>query len=179
MEERDVVLGLLAPADEHAAVAVHPAVRPLHHPPPRLGPRPPLQLLRLLAPRPDVRREAELLGDVPHLVVVVALIQAQPLRLVGAGPRPGPVGREALRRRAGRLHVVAVGAVHGQAHRDAAALDQQTALGAALAAVGGVLPRLFPPRAAPWSCTRPAPATTNPGPSGRRRPSARPPTWRG
>src|SRR6266542_2208679 len=112
MKQRDIVLGLLAPADEDPAEAVHPAMRALHHPTPRLRARLPLERLRLLPPRTD-----------------------------------------AGQRLAAELHVVAVGAVDRQAHRDAVGLDQEAALGTLFGAVGGVFPGLFPPRGVPWSCT--------------------------
>ncbi len=157
--------------------AYHPTMRPLHHPPPRLGPCLPLQFLRLFPTRLDVGREAELCHDLTHLVVVIALVQAHPLRLLSR--RLGTLDGNALQGFADHLHVVAVGALHGQAHRDAVGLDQQAALGAFLGAVGGVFARLFPPRGAPWSCTRPCSARTSRGPSGRHRPSGQPPTYPG
>ena len=73
------------------------------------------------------------------------------------------------------LHVGAVGPVHGHAHREATALDQQTALDALLGAVGGVFARLFPPRGVPWSYTRPYSARPSRCLATRRRPTGRPP----
>src|SRR5829696_3356617 len=96
MEHRDVVFGLLVPADQHAPEPVDPAVRPLHHPPPRLEPRLLLDLLRLLAARPDVRREPELQDRLTHGLVVVPLVHAHPLR---PGPRrPWPLDGDARKR---------------------------------------------------------------------------------
>src|SRR5262249_56593187 len=82
MQQGNIVLGLLAPADQDAAETVHPTVRPLYHPTPRLGTRLPFHLLRLVLFRRDMGCEAELVRDVLHLVIGVAQVQAQPLRLV-------------------------------------------------------------------------------------------------
>jgi hypothetical protein len=76
----------------------------------------------------------------------------------------------------GHFHVGAVGPFHGHADGDALSFDQQAALDALLGAVGGVFARLFPPRAAPWSCSRPCSARTSRSPSTRRRPPGLPPT---
>src|ERR1700722_13238733 len=83
MQHGDVVLYFLVPTDQNAAEAGHPTVGALHYPAPRLEPRHLLDLLGLLAARLDVRREAECLGQVAHLVVVITLVQAQPLRVLG------------------------------------------------------------------------------------------------
>src|ERR1022692_4661694 len=134
-------------------------MRPLHHPTPRLLPRPPLDRLGLLPPRADVGREPKLLDDLAHLVEVIPLIQAQPLRRVGRGLGPAGVVRDALQGGAGQPHVVALGPLLGS--------------------IRGVFPRLFPPRGAPWSCTRPSTARTSQCLSSRRRPSGPPPTSSG
>src|ERR671924_1348737 len=177
MQQGEVVLGLLTPADQDAAEAVHPAVRPLHHPPPRLVAGPALHPLRLLLLGRDVRREAELLRDLLHLIVGVAPVQAEALRRLRG--RVGPLDGDTFQRLPDHLHVGEIGAVDGQADRDAVRLDQQAALGPELGAVGRVFAGLFPPPAGPWSCTRPCSARTSRSPSSRRRPSARPPTWPG
>src|ERR1700735_182927 len=72
MQQGDIILGFLAPADENATEAVHPTMGAFHHPAPRLGPGLPLDLLGFLAPRTDVRGETELLHDLSHFVVVIA-----------------------------------------------------------------------------------------------------------
>src|SRR6516225_5080511 len=107
MKHRDIILGLLAPADEDAPEAVQPAVCPLHHPTPRLLPRPPLGRSRLPRLLGDMRREPELLHDRLGLGVIVAVIHAQALRLfVG---RRGPLDGDALDGLADHLHVGPVG----------------------------------------------------------------------
>src|SRR5215469_1261983 len=179
MQQGDVVLGLLAPTYEDAAKAVHPTVGSLHHPTPRLLPGPTLEGPGLFAARADVGREPELLHDLPYFVEVIAFVQTQPLRFLDAGLGPVGVGRYALQGGAGQFHVVAVGPVHGHADGDALGLDQQAALDALLGPIRGVLARLFPPRGAPWSCTRPSTATTSRCLCSRRRSSGRPPTSSG
>src|SRR5579871_1364880 len=179
MQQRQIVFGLLAPADENAAEAVHPTVRPLHDPTPRLIPCLPLERLSLLPPCLDVGREAELRDEGADLVVVIAFIHTHPLRRVGAGPGAFGVVGDTLQRGFDQLHVVAVGAVHRYPDRDAVGLDQQAALDAPFGPVGRVFPGLFPPRGVPWSCTRPYSATTSRCLSSRRRPSDPSPTGPG
>src|SRR5262252_4442571 len=148
----------------------------LHHPAPRLLTRLPLDGLRLLALRGDVRREGELPGGLADFVIGVALVQAQVL--FAGRLRVGAWDGNTLQRLPDQLHVGAVGAVYGQADRDAVGLDHQAALDALFGAVGGVLARLFPPRGVPWSCTRPCSARTSRSPSGSRIRAGRPSTSR-
>src|ERR671932_1731209 len=79
VEQREVVRGLLGPADQDRAGAVQPGVRALHHPAPRLGPGMTLGP-DLLATRAQVQGEAELLGQGARLVIVEALVEAEVLR---------------------------------------------------------------------------------------------------
>src|SRR5271166_5999215 len=177
MEHRYVVLRFLVPTYQDPAEPVHPTICPLYYPPPRFSSSGPFQLLRLFAARTDVCREAELLDDLPHCVIVVALIQAHALRLVGR--RLWPFDRNALQGLLNQLHVVAIGAVHGQADRNSLSLHQQAALGTLLGAIGRVFAGLFPPRGVPWSCTRPCSPRTSRDLSSRRRPASRTPTFPG
>src|SRR3954467_6774961 len=81
MKQAEVVGGLLAPADQDGAEAVQPGVCPLHHPTPGFD----LSLALghdLLAAGAQVQGEAELFGQGARLVVVVALVQAEVLRLI-------------------------------------------------------------------------------------------------
>src|SRR3954452_10161850 len=104
MQQAEVVLDLLLPADQDPAEPVHPAMGPLHDPTASLVSRLTLQCLGLLATRPYMRREPELADQLPRVVVVVALVQAHPL---GARRRRlGPVHRDALQRRLDQLLVV-------------------------------------------------------------------------
>ena len=78
-QQGEVVLGLLRPAHEQAAVAVQPGMAGLDHP----ASRPPtgrLQLLRdLLAAAADVGRKAVVVDEPAALRVVVAGIEAETL----------------------------------------------------------------------------------------------------
>ena len=109
MKQGDVILGLLTPADENPAKPIQPTMRPLHHPTTRLLPGGPLQRLRLLAPRPDVRREPERRHELTHFVVVIPLVHAQPLGLGGrvfAKPADLAAARAQLRALRGRTHTL-------------------------------------------------------------------------
>src|SRR5579871_4387571 len=169
MQQGNIILGLLAPADQDATEAIHPTMRPLHHPTTRLVACLPLHLLRGPLLGWQVHREVELFGDRLHLVIVIAQVQTQPLRIVGR--RRGTLHGDTAEGFFDHLHIGTVGAVHGQSDGDALALGQQAALAALLGPVGGVFACLFPPRGVPWSCTRPCSARTNRCLSSRRRPS--------
>jgi hypothetical protein len=141
-----VVLGLLRPADQEAAVAVEPLVGALDDPaagavvglaPKRLG---------FLAARADVRGEAELADQLADDRVVVALVEAEALR-----PAPGrlrALDRNRCDRRLEQLLVVAVGAVVRYPERDAAGVDKERALRPFLALSVGFGPVLAPPSGA-------------------------------
>ena len=97
LEQGEVVLVLLAPANEEAAVSVHPGVACFDDPPPgapagRVG----LEL-DLLTAGANVRRQPVDSGELAGAVVVVAAVQAQPLRPLGG--RLGPLDRDRVERR--------------------------------------------------------------------------------
>src|SRR5258707_941391 len=174
MEHRAIVLRLPAPPDQNAAEAIHPTVRPLHGPTPSFLMRLALHFLRVLPLGRDMSREAKFLYRLPHLIIRIPFVQTQVLLVLGVGLRS--FDRNTRQRLLGQLHIGTVGPVHGQAHRDAVAFHQQAALDAFLGAVGGVFARLFPPRGALWSCTRPSTTRTSRCPSNSHIPAARPST---
>lgn len=146
MQHREVVLGALLPAHEQAPEAVEPGVGALDHPTPGAVAGLVPDGVGLLAAGAKVQGEAELGGEGAGLGVVVALVDAEPLRrLVG---RLRTLDDDALDRLAGELVVVAVGAGDGEAERDPAAVCDQAALGALLGSVGGIGPAVFPPSGA-------------------------------
>src|SRR6185437_10099433 len=161
-------LGFLTPADQDGTEAIHPTVRPLYYPTSRLTAGLPFHLLLCSFVQRQVHREVELLGDRLHLVIIVAQVKAQTLRFVDCWL--GTLDGDAVQRFLDHLHVGPVGAVHRQSDGDALGLGQQAAFAAFLGSVGGVFPRLFPPRGVPWSCTRPYSARTNRCLSSHRRP---------
>ena len=97
MKKGDVVVRRLVPADQNAPEAVHPTVSPFHHPAPGFEAGFLFDGLSLFAPAPDVGREAKLFQGPAHLVIVIALVQAQTLGALRTG----------LRARCGRLSSVA------------------------------------------------------------------------
>ncbi len=159
MQKGDVVLGGFIPAHQDAPEAVQPTVGAFHHPAPGFEPSLSFDGLRLLAPTADVGGEAELVHDAAHLLKVVALVQAQPQgRILRMGlVRTGCRSRhgQAVHRGPHQFHVVAVGPVHRQAHRNALGFSQQAALDAPLASVGGVGAGFSPRPRAIWSWRRP------------------------
>jgi hypothetical protein len=142
MEEGEVVLRVLVPANEPATKAMHPRRRALHHPAPRGAPRLRFAGLRCLSARADLGGTAELLQRGLHLIVVVAGIQAPPLRLVLG--RLWPCDDQACDGRADQVQRMPIGPFYLQADRDAVPLRQQAAFAAGLAPVGGIVPGCFP-----------------------------------
>ena len=136
MKKCYVVGGRLVPADQNAPEAVHPAVGAFHHPAPRFETGFLFDGLGLFPPATDVGREAELVQGPPHLIKVVALVQAQTLGMFRAG-RWAWHG-EAVHRSPHQLHIVAVGPIYRQPHRNTPGFGQQTALNAGLTPVRGV-----------------------------------------
>jgi hypothetical protein len=141
-----VVLVLLAPADEQAAVAVHPGVARFDHPASgapagRVG----LEL-DLLTARANVRRQPADSSELAGAVVVIAAVQAQPLGLRGRGL--GPLDRDRVERRLEQLQVVAVGTVVRQPDRDSRALAENRTFRPLLALSVGFAPVFSPPSGA-------------------------------
>lgn len=105
-----------------------------------------LELLGLLAAGADVRGEAELLGELVDLGVVVALVQAEPLWLLRG--RLGPLDRDRLDRGAGELEVVQVRTRRRDPERDALTLGEEAPFRPLLALSVGFGPVSAPPSGA-------------------------------
>src|SRR5262245_12558480 len=163
MQKPQVVAHFLVPADQHAPKTVHPTMRTFHHPPPGFEPSLLLQRLGFLAPCPDMCREAELVEQLPYLVIIIAFVQTQPL--VGVWGGVWPLHSYVLDGLARQLEIIPIRAGHGQPERHATAIGADAAFGADLAAVRGVLAHLFPPRGELWSSPRPSPATPSQSPA--------------
>lgn len=146
MQKTQIVTYLLVQADQEAPETIQPTVRALDHPPPRLETRLLFEGLGLFPSRPDVGGEATLGQQLAYFIVVVALVQAHPLRCGRARLRP--LNRDTLDGRARHLEVMTIGPLDRQAEGHATAVGEHAALGADLAAVGRVLAHRFPPREA-------------------------------
>ncbi len=105
-----------------------------------------LDRFRLLAARADVGAETEPVGELVHLGVVVALVQAETKRPVLRGVRP--VDQDLFERRAEELEVVDVGPGDLKPDRDAAAFAKERALRPLLALSVGFGPVAAPPSGA-------------------------------
>src|SRR3954452_25224768 len=146
LEEGEVVVVLLGPADEDAAVAVEPGVGGLDDPSSGAPARVADLLGELLAARADVRLEALLDRELADLVIVVAAVEAPALRRLLGRDRAGD--RRRPKRRLQQLHVVAVGTAVGDADRDARALGEDRTLRPLLALSVGFRPVAGPPSGA-------------------------------
>src|SRR5215510_807722 len=174
MQKAQIVAYLLVPTDQHAPKTVHPTMRALHHPSAGFETSFFLQCLGFFPPGPNMSRETKLLQEVSHLVIVIALIQTQPLRRVWS--RVGSLYSDLLDSLACHLEIIAISAVHSQTDGHATAVGEEAAFGAALAAVGRILTHLFPPREELWSSRRPLRAMPSQYLAGRRIPQGPVPT---
>jgi hypothetical protein len=104
-------------------------------------------------------RKAKLLQCRPHLVIVVAFIQAHPLRLLFC--RRGSLHHYALHGGAHQFHIVTIGSVHHQPNRYPVTLRQQGAFHSRFAPVGRIGTGFFPRPVALWSSPRPCSTTPN------------------
>ena len=119
MKKSQIVAHFLVPADQHAPEAIHPTMRPLHDPPPRPEPSVLLQRFGLFPPRSDVGGEPEFGEQGAHFIIVIAFVQAHPLR-----PSWGwlwPRDRDTGDGLSGHLEVMAIRALDGDA--DELAID--------------------------------------------------------
>jgi len=168
VEKCKVVDGGLFPPGQQASGAVRPRVQPFHHPPSRPASSP--HRTRRLGPLPrdmdDVSSTGRRLAD---CLRVVALVRAQMLTTTSSR---GTANGKALERLDHQLLVVHVGAGHGHSHRHTPAISQHRAFDPQFPAICGVLPRLFPPRAALWSWPHPDSATPSRSLSDHRIPQA-------
>lgn len=163
MKHAFIGLRFLFPSDKNPPKAVVPAVRSLDDPSPGL--RAAFLFFRggFLAARADVRRVSESLNPPANFVVVVAFVEAQVLRLLGA--RPWTIDRNALDCLPRQLEVIHVRAGHRQSDRHAAAFGQQASLHAGFGPIRRVWPAFFPRRAAPSSSLHPCSAISSRCPS--------------
>ena len=162
MQKPQVVAHVLVPADQHAPEAIHPTMRPLHDPPSCLVAGLLLERLGLFPRRADVGREAKFGPQVPHLIVVIALVQTPPLGIVWRGLWPRD--RDTRDRLPSQLKIMAIRPLHGEADRHAPAVGEHAALGADRAPVGRVLAHLFPPQGALGSWPHPSRALPSQSP---------------
>src|SRR6185436_6846189 len=84
----------------------------------------------------DVRREAELLYEIPDLGIVKSFIYAEPLGMNPCWART--VNHHAFDGLSRHLEVVSVRSIDDEAERNSVSVREQVPLGAALRAIGGI-----------------------------------------
>ncbi len=174
MKKGDVVVWGLIPTDQDAPETVQPTMGTFHHPTPRLETGLPFDSLSHFASTADVGSESEPLQGMAHLGKVVAPVSSTGQALVKAHPQGmgwagcWPLHWQAVHRGPHRFHVVAVGSLHRQSHRNARCFGQQATLDASLSPVRGVGAGFSPHPGAIWSWRRPCSPNSSPAPSVRR-----------
>jgi hypothetical protein len=134
-----------------------------HDPPPSSEASLAFEGVRLFAPRPYVRGEAEHRPRGPHLLRVIPLIQTQALG--PRGGRLGPLYDDPVEGGRHQSHIRPIGAGYDHAQRYPMTLGQPAAFAATFAAVRGVGARFLPRPTAPWSLLHPCLATASLRPS--------------
>src|SRR5712691_12408404 len=116
MQKGQVVLWLFVPSHEQAAKAVHPGMAPFYHPTARFEPGFSLDGLGLFSAWANMGGKAECAQDVAHLGVVVAFVQAHPLRVLFTWLRT--LDDNAFDRRSQQFHIVAIGSLNRHTNVD-------------------------------------------------------------
>jgi hypothetical protein len=146
LEEGEVVLVVLRPADQDPAVAVEPAVAGLDDPASGTPAGGADLVSDLFAAGSDVRGELVVAGELADIGVVVGPVEAQALR--GFGCRRRPLDRDRVERALQEEMVVAVGALVVEPDRDARSLGEDRTLRPFLALSVGFGPVFGPPNGA-------------------------------
>jgi hypothetical protein len=154
MQKTQVIAHFLVPPNQHAPEAIHPTMGAFYDPAPGFETRFVLEHFGFFAPRKDGGREAKLDEEVAHLVIVIAFVQTHPLGSVCG--RSGPLDGNTLDGLPRQLEIIAIRSSDRKADGHPAAVGEETAFGADLAAVRGVLAHLFPPRAGLGSSPHPS-----------------------
>src|ERR1035437_4883677 len=159
MKQSQIILGLLLPPRQDAAEAVHPTVGPFHHPAAGLETGLVFDRLGFFAAGPNVGGVTELQDQLTCLIVVVSLVQAEPLWTLPRGL--GAWDRNAFKRRLHHLEIITVGTLNRQADGHARGFRQHATLHAVFGPIRGIGSGFFPRPRGPWSWPRPSTARTS------------------
>lgn len=169
MKQGQIIHRFLLPADQNPPEAIHPAMGTLDHPSPGFKSRAALDGLSLLSASTDMRRISKLVDQISHVIVVVAFIQAQTLgRTIR---RLWARNRNAFQGFFHHPHVMAVGPINSQTHRNTGGFTQHASFYAAFGSVRRIWPGFFPRPAGLWSWRHPSTVTTSSGLSVHRTPA--------
>jgi hypothetical protein len=145
LQQTEVVLRLLVPADEDRSAFREPRQCPFHHSSPRPVSRGPFWTL--VADQHDVGLVVVIDAGTPAVLVVVALVETQVPRLAFLNRRA--IQHDGLDGRRKELGVRDVGAGYDDRQRATVGLDQDGALHAGLGALGRIGADEVPPS---WPC---------------------------
>ena len=157
MDEGQVVADFLFPPDKQAPRTVGPGMATFDHPATSTLPSTTLCLDFALAR--NVGNIAEAFRERFRGSAAIALVQTE--MLLGSSGRLGARHGDRLQCGTQQFGVVNVGAGERDAQRHTAAVRYDGALDAKFTPIGGVLTGFFPHLTAPWSWSRPMPASAN------------------
>jgi len=163
MEEGEIVLHFLVPANQDPPKAIHPTMRTFHDPSSGSAPRLVFERPRFFTACPNVGRKTKLLERVPYFRIVIPFVQTHPLGPFLGGARP--LDDHAIHGVFDQLHIGPIGPGHDQAHGHPVSLGQQTALDPPFGPVCGIGPGFFPLPAEPCSSRHPCSANSSRSPS--------------
>jgi hypothetical protein len=126
---------------------------PFYHPAAGLFASFVFDFLSLLATRTNMFSKTKLLQNIPHLLIIIALVQTHPLRLLWGWL--GTIQRDIFQRSANQFHVVAVSFGHGQANGNPLPFGQQAPFNPTFGSISGIRPGFFPRLTGLWSLLRP------------------------
>jgi hypothetical protein len=153
MEEAQIVIRLLIPADEQMTEAIHPRMHLLHDPALRRETGLPFDSLGFFASCANLGSTAELCHTSADLVIVIAFVQTEPLRMFVGRCRPlDDQGRNGL---ASQLPIMPMGSGDNDAKRDAVSFGQDAALYSPFATICRIGSGFFPRPTEPWSLLHP------------------------
>lgn len=149
MDERQMICGLLFPADQQSAGAVRPAVGSLDDP--TASTLTAATCAVFFAARTHMRSIVKAANHLLHRFAIVPFVQAQMLRAPPSGARArcgdgGQSGRE-------KFLIVNIRAIDHDGQRHAASVGEHRPLNAEFAAIRRVFAGFFPRRAATWPST--------------------------
>src|SRR5215207_5826524 len=133
MQKPDVVFWFLLPTDQNPTEPIHPTMGAFHHPTSGSDTRFPFEVSGFFTPRADMRRKAKSGQDIADFLIIITLVQTEPLRMLGG--RLGTCSHQMLKRLTHHFHIMPICPIDRQPYRDPMPFGHHTALDPAFAPV--------------------------------------------
>jgi len=159
MKQAKIIFNLFLPADKDPSKSIHPAVRALNYPATRFKTNCPFDCLGLFSSGFDMSRIKKLLNQRSDIIIIIAFIKAQVLRVPQTWLRS--LYSNTFYGSLNHLHVVTISPVNGNANGDSSTLTQKASFNAFFGPVGRVWPCFFFRPTGLWSWSHPWTAMSN------------------